>query len=68
MSRAAIGVCLSISGFLIALVFSLADVIRVGRYPGFGPDQVKGTIAGAVILVGGLAILIASRGGRASKP
>ena len=68
MSRTAIGVLLSVGGLLIALIFALADVIRVGRYEGFGPDQIKGTTTGVVILASGLAILIASRGGRAPKP
>lgn len=68
MSHTAFGVLLSAAGLLIALVFALADVIRAGRYGGFGPDQIKGTIAGAVVLAVGLAILIASRGGRAPKP
>jgi hypothetical protein len=68
MLHTAIGVLLSAAGLLIVLVFALADVIRVGRYEGFGPDQIKGTIAGAAVLAGGLAILIASRGGRAPKP
>ena len=67
MSRTAIGVLLSVTGLLIALLFALADVIRVGRYEGFGSDQIKGTTAGTVILAVGLAILMASRGSRASK-
>ena len=68
MSRSAIGAFLVGTGLLTALVFALADATGVGRYEGFGPDQVKGTIAGAVIFAAGLVSLVASRRLRGSKP
>ena len=36
-------------GSVVALASALADVVGLGRYEGFGSDQVWGTIGGGVV-------------------
>ena len=50
------GIIVIIGGGLL-VVSLLADVIGVGDDPGFGTQQMMGTIAGAVIAVLGLVVM-----------
>ena len=61
-----IGILILLMGLGMLIVFGLADVIRPGGHPGFGADQVKGTLAGAVLLVIGVAL--ARRSASSSGP
>jgi len=42
-------------GLLVASLF--ADAIGIGDDPGFGKQQTMGTVAGAVIMIVGLALM-----------
>ena len=54
MSSRTTGMIMAIAGFLVALLFALADVIGVGRNPGaFGYQQLIGTAAGVLVLIVG---------------
>ena len=58
MPRKNLGLVLAAFGLAAALVSALADTVGIGRYPGFGSDQVLGTILGAVVLVLGLGVFL----------
>ena len=51
-----IGILILLIGVGTLIVFVLADDIGLGGSPGFGADQLKGTIAAAVLLVIGVAL------------
>jgi len=53
MSRKQLSLILLISGFLLAVVSLLADMLGIGNRPGFGWKQTSGVIVGtAAILLG----------------
>jgi hypothetical protein len=49
-----LGIVLSAAGLIIAVVFAIADITRMGSHLGFGPIQIIGTIAGVFVLILGL--------------
>ncbi len=59
MSRENLGLILAAIGLVTTFAFALADSVGLGRYRGFGSDQILGTIAGVVVLV--LGVFLASR-------
>jgi len=52
------GIVLLVVGIVVLLLSLLADPIGVGGSPGFGRDQMLGTIAGAVVTVVGLVLTL----------
>jgi len=48
---------LIVAGALLALISLLADVIGLGRAPGFGYGQIAGLLIGLAALVAGIVIL-----------
>ena len=52
------GIVLLVVGIILLLLSLLADPIGVGGSPGFGRDQMLGTIAGAVVTVVGLVLTL----------
>ena len=59
MSRRNLGAIVAAIGLVTTWAFVLADSVGLGRYRGFGADQILGTIAGVVVLV--LGVFLASR-------
>ena len=55
MSPKNLGSMIAVIGVVLLLVSLAADVIGIGK-EGFGPNQVKGAIAGAVALVIGIVL------------
>ena len=45
-------------GIVILFLSLLADPIGIGGWPGFGRDQILGTIVGAVVTVVGLILTL----------
>ena len=59
MSTRTIGIIVAVVGLLVLLVSALADVIGVGRFIGtFGPRQIAGTVAGALVLIVGVVLYL----------
>ena len=52
-----VGIILIIIGIAAVLVMTTADLTGLGGYPGFGPQQTAGVIAGVLLLVAGAALL-----------
>ena len=46
MSKKTISLVLMVGGALLALVSLLADLVRIGSYPGFHGAQIGGLVAG----------------------
>ncbi len=56
-SRKTVGIVLLVVGIVVLLLALLADPIGLGgSSPVFGPYQIAGTIAGAIVAVGGFAL------------
>ena len=53
MSKKTISLVLMVDGALLALVSLLADLVRIGSYPGFHGAQIGGLVAGVVALAVG---------------
>ena len=56
--RKIFGIILLVGGIIILILSLLADLIGIGRGPGFGLQQIVGTIAGSIIAVIGLFLLL----------
>ena len=52
------GIVLIVVGIVVLLLSLGADPIGIGGSPGFGRDQMVGTIAGAVVTVVGLVLTL----------
>jgi hypothetical protein len=52
------GTVLLVVGIVVLLLSLVADPIGIGGSPGFGRDQMLGTIAGAVVTVVGLVLTL----------
>jgi hypothetical protein len=57
LSRKTLGSLVAVVGLVGLLVSASADLLGFGK-EGFGPNQIKGTIAGAVLLVLGIVLLV----------
>lgn len=47
-------ICITIVGIILIAIGLLADVIGLGKDPGFGPQQISVILLGVVVLVVGL--------------
>ena len=56
-TRKIIGTILLVVGIAVLLLFATADLLGIGENPDFGPWQITGTIAGAIVAIIGLVIL-----------
>jgi hypothetical protein len=61
MDKMTTGAILLIVGIAILVESIFADGIGVGNLTGFGPNQIVGTIVGAVLTAGGLFLMIKAR-------
>ena len=52
------GIVLLVVGIVVLLLALLADVIRIGGGAAFGPRQIAGTVAGAIVTVVGLVLTL----------
>ena len=57
MSRKNLGSLIALLGLVLLVLSAGADMMGFGK-AGFGPNQVKGTIAGAVVLILGIVLLV----------
>ena len=57
-SKKTAGIVLLAVGIVVLLLSLVADAIGIGGSPGFGRDQILGTIAGAVVTVVGLVMTL----------
>jgi Na+(H+)/acetate symporter ActP len=53
-SKKTIGIVALVVGIVVAIVSLIADVVGIGNPTVFGPQQIVGTIGGAVVAVVGL--------------
>jgi hypothetical protein len=53
-----VGIVLLVVGVVILLLSLVADPIGIGGSPGFGRDQIIGTIGGAIVAVVGLVLTL----------
>jgi len=57
--RKTAGILLLVVGIGILILFAAADIFGIGEDPAaFGPWQISGTIAGAIVAVIGLVLLV----------
>jgi len=52
------GIVLIVVGIVVLLLSLLADPVGIGGSPGFGRDQILGTVVGAVVTVVGLVLTL----------
>ena len=51
-------VLLLVGGIAVLILSATADIIGIGKNPGFGPIQIAGVILGAVVAIIGLTLLL----------
>ena len=56
--RKTVGVVLLVAGIVVLLLSLLADPVGIGGSPGFGRDQMWGTVVGAIVTVVGLVLTL----------
>jgi hypothetical protein len=61
MDKMTIGAVLLLIGIAVLVESVFADGIGVGNLTSFGPNQVIGTIVGAILTAGGLFLMIKAR-------
>ena len=59
--RKNLGLVVTVTGLLVALGSALADKVGLGKWSGFGPDQILGTIVGTMVFLVGLWMVFKSR-------
>ena len=52
-----IGIMLLVVGVVILVLSLVADIIGLGGAPGFGPNQILGTVVGAIVTITGLVLM-----------
>ena len=57
MSQKSLGSLIALAGLALLAVSALADQLGIGK-EGFGGNQVKGTIGGAVAMILGIALAV----------
>ena len=57
-SKKTAGIVLLVVGIVVLLLSLAADPIGIGGWPGFGRDQIIGTIAGVIVAVVGLVLTL----------
>ena len=62
MSRKHLGIVLSSIGLVVLAASLGADFVGVGRYQGFGTDQLLGSVLGAIVLALGAGVLATGAG------
>jgi hypothetical protein len=58
VNRRTLGIIVLVVGLVVLAVSLLADPIGIGDASGFGGDQIRGTIAGAIVTVVGLVLML----------
>jgi hypothetical protein len=53
-----VGIMLLVVGVVILVLSLVADIIGLGSAPGFGPNQILGTVVGAIVTIAGLVLTI----------
>lgn len=56
-SRKTLGLVLLVAGIVVLILSLLADPIGLGEAPGFGSNQIVGTIVGALLMMVGLILV-----------
>ena len=49
-----IGIVLLLNGIIFFILASSADIIGLGKYPGYGYKQISGNIVGAIAIIAGV--------------
>jgi hypothetical protein len=57
-SKKIAGIVLLVVGIVVLILSLAADPMGIGASPGFGRDQIVGTIAGAIVAVVGLVLTL----------
>jgi hypothetical protein len=57
-NKKTIGIVLLVVGVIVSLLFVAADAIGIGDHPGFGYQQVIGTVVAAIVAVIGLVLAL----------
>ena len=57
-SKRRIGIVALVVGIVVAIVSLIADVVGIGNPTVFGPQQIAGTIGGAVVAAAGLFLML----------
>lgn len=61
MDKKRLSTAILVVGIVILVVSLFADSIGIGDHPGFGRDQLLGTVVGAVVTAVGLFLTVKAR-------
>lgn len=56
------GIILLVVGIIVLVLSLVLDLIGLGRTPGFGWNQIAGTIVGAIVAIVGVVLMVKKQG------